>query len=126
MQQQGSPAQIFGANITKDTPSINAITATATSTLTDAFSDTNEKISAITNATLESGTQIAYAAQENELLKAQVRNMQKLLAKMQETIIVKDKYLSLSPPKPHSTTQEKATNQEVTIQIASITVGVMA
>ena len=82
LQQQGSPGQLFGANITKDTPSLDATIVTSASTLTDAFSDTNKKISAIANVTLESGTQVAYLAQENELLKARVSSMQKLLAKM--------------------------------------------
>ena len=83
-------------------------------------------ISVIANATLESGTQVAYLAQVNELPKVQVSNMQKLLTNIQETIIAKAKYLPLSPPKPPTTTQEKAANQEVTIQVVSIIVGVIA
>ena len=126
LQQQGSPAQLFGANITNNTPSLDDTTVTSSSTLTDAFSDTNKKISAIANVTLENGTQVAYLAQVNELPKVQVSNMQKLLTNIQETIIAKAKYLPLSPPKPPTTTQEKAANQEVTIQVVSIIVGVIA
>ena len=126
LQEQGSPAQFFGDNIKKDTPSLDDTTITSASTVTDAFSGTNKKISAIANATLESGTQVAYMAQENELLKAQVSNMQKLLPKCRKLSLPKTKHLPLGPPKSPFTTREKAANQEVTIQIASIIVGVMA
>ena len=98
LQQQGSPAQLFGANATCTTPSIDATAVTTTSTLTDVFSDTNEKISAIANATLESGTQVAFLAQENEMLKKQVSDMQTILSQMQETVQATDNPNSYRPP----------------------------
>ena len=65
-------------------------------------------ISVIANATLESGTQVTYLAQENELLKAQVSNMQKLLAKMQETSIAKDKTSSSKSTKTSNKNMRKS------------------
>ena len=59
---------------------------TETSSLTDMFSDTTDKIEAIANATLESGNNVALLAQDNASLREQVSSMQEILSTMQTTI----------------------------------------
>ena len=50
----------------------------------------NEKLEAIANATLESGQQMMFLAQENEELRQQVSQMQDILEKMQSNLDDKD------------------------------------
>lgn len=97
LQQQGSPSQLFGANATtEDQSKDDSFTYTDPSTITDIFSDTSDKITAIANATIESGTQVAHLAQENITLKKQVSEMQEILNKMQQTILTNDNSTSSS------------------------------
>ena len=61
LRQQGSAGQLFGANI-MDTNSVSSATQSTmpdASTITDFYADTTDKITAIANATIESGTQVA-------------------------------------------------------------------
>ena len=91
LQQQGSPAHLFGANIMDDTSHQGTASLTEPSTITNSsYSSTSDKIDAIANATLESGQQILLLANENEELKSQVSQMQKILEKMQTKLDEKD------------------------------------
>ena len=88
LRNQGSAAQLFGANaMESDSYHSDAPSATETSTITDFYSDTTDKITAIANATIESGTQVANLARDNQSLRAQVASMQELLKTMQGTIL---------------------------------------
>ena len=84
LQKQATAGQLFGAHASK---SIDNNTApTDISSVTDMFSQTTDKIEAIANATLESGNQVAFLAQENVNLRAQVSSMQAILADMQTSL----------------------------------------
>ena len=64
------------------------------------FTDTSNKIEAIANATIESGSQVAFLAQENEVLRAQVSSMQDILVAMQTAISNQHSNAQHNPPPP--------------------------
>ena len=89
LQAQDSATQLFGANVmnAKTTEDETVTSPTDTSTITDFYSETTEKINAIANATIESGTHVANLARENDSLREQLNAMNRILTSMQCTII---------------------------------------
>ena len=97
LQSQASASQLFGANVTS---SNDKTQPTDSSTITDMFTDTSDKIEAIANATIESGSQVAFLSQENTDLRAQVNTMQDILHAMQNNLTGSDTHTTSTPP-PH-------------------------
>ena len=109
LQQQGSPSQLFGANMMDNMSHQGTASLTEPSTITDAsYPTTTDKIDAIANATLESGQQMLLLAQENDELRQQVSKMQTILGKMQTTLDDKDN--SSQPPSKKQSQGKRSRN----------------
>jgi hypothetical protein len=78
LQQQGTAGNHFGAaNHTEEIVDTNE----------DYQNETRDALTAIANATVENGTNVANLARDNASLRQQLREMQSLLASMQTTLV---------------------------------------